>query len=213
MISVDILYIIIGTCTVVLTVAIVWLVNESIVLVKLLQKSAKNTETISEELKQKTLMVSEALDRVGTVAARVIGFVEDMEHAVEERAGAIASGLGVLAGAKKYFTDKEKKQSKEEPVDEEEKIAPSAPEEEESEPEPEAEEPEEEKPKEKVTDISRVEKKKEETVSAPEEDGSPDQSEDAEEDVEEEKIETEEKIDEVEEVKEDKPKVKKSVKK
>lgn len=103
--SVDILYIIIGTCIVVITVAFVWLANEAMALIKSLKISAKNTETISEELKEKTMLVSESLDRVGTVATRVISFVEDMESAVEEKAGAIASSIGVIAGAKKYFVD------------------------------------------------------------------------------------------------------------
>lgn len=108
MTSVDILYILIGTCIVVITVAFVWLVNEGIALIKSLKVSAKNTETISEELKEKTLLVSESLDRVGTVATRVISFVEDLESAVEEKAGAIASSIGIIAGAKKFFVDGKK---------------------------------------------------------------------------------------------------------
>lgn len=120
MISVDILYILIGTCTVVVTVAFVWIVNEAIGLIKSLKISAKNTETVSEELKEKTMLVSEALDRVGTVATRVISFVEDMEAAVEQRASAIASSIGIIAGAKKFFVDG-KKEEKPEPVKEEKK--------------------------------------------------------------------------------------------
>lgn len=108
MTSVDILYILIGTCIVVITVAFVWLVNEGIALIKSLKVSAKNTETISEELKEKTLLVSESLDRVGTVATRVISFVEDLESAVEAKAGAIASSIGIIAGAKKFFVDGKK---------------------------------------------------------------------------------------------------------
>jgi hypothetical protein len=153
---VQILYIILGASIVVLTVTIVWLANEAIGLIKSLRRSSENTEVVTRELKEKVLVVSEALDRAGTAASTLIGLIEDGVEAITSKRDKVVSAIGLITGAGKHIEDKEepeeeaKQENKEEGIrNQEEEVV---------------EKPKEVKISEKKVDtIDRKEEKKEES--------------------------------------------------
>jgi hypothetical protein len=99
----EILYIILGVCVVAVSIAIVWLANETVMLVKSLRRSAQDTETVTKEIKEKVLLVSEALDRAGQAAASVIGLIEDSVEAIKEKRDQIVGSIGLITGAGSYI--------------------------------------------------------------------------------------------------------------
>lgn len=98
----DILYIVIIVATVVITVTLVWLANETIGLIRSLRKSADDAAVVTKEFKEKTLLVTEAMDRVGTVATSVIGMVEDAIETIKEKRDKLADGLALVTSMSKY---------------------------------------------------------------------------------------------------------------
>lgn len=119
---VQILYIILGVSIVVLTVTIVWLANEAIGLIKSLRRSSENTEVVTRELKEKVLVVSEALDRAGTAASTLIGLIEDGVEAITSKRDKVVSAIGLITGAGKHIEDKKEPEEEEvKPTDEVEK--------------------------------------------------------------------------------------------
>lgn len=98
----EILYIVLIVAIVILTVTIVWLANETIGLIKSLRKSADDAAVVTKEFKEKTLLVTEAMDRVGTVATSVIGMVEDAIETIKEKRDKLADGLALVASVSKY---------------------------------------------------------------------------------------------------------------
>lgn len=135
---VEILYIILGVCIVVITVTIVWLANETIKLVKSLRKSSDDVALMTSELKEKVLVVTEALDRAGTAATNIIGFIEDAIEGIKAKRDQLADSIGLVSGVGEYF--KKKKESRVKDKEEEQDIA-----EEESEEEIKEEEPKKKK--------------------------------------------------------------------
>jgi outer membrane biosynthesis protein TonB len=128
--TVEILYIIVGACSVVVTVTIVWLANDTMKLVRSLRRSSEDVEFMTKEVKEKVLMVSEALDRAGTAASNIISLVEDAIEGIKEKRDQLANSIGLITGVGDYF--KKKKSSD----DEEEKPMPKI----EKKPEPKVEE-------------------------------------------------------------------------
>lgn len=98
---INILYIITGVAIVVLTVAIVWLINESIGLIRSLRHSSEDAEAVTKEIREKVMMASEALDRVGTASSNLIGLLEDAVAAVKTKRDQIADGIGLITGVGK----------------------------------------------------------------------------------------------------------------
>ena len=119
---IEILYIVIAVAIVVITVTIVWLANELIGLIRPLRRSSEDVETVTKEIREKVLMVSEALDRAGTAATNIIGLVEDTVEGIKERRDQLADGIGVIAGANEYFArkkaDKKVKEELEDKIEE-----------------------------------------------------------------------------------------------
>ena len=120
---VDILYIILGACVVVITVTIVWFANEAMKLIKSLRKSSDDVAFMTEEVKGKVLMVSEALDRAGTAATNIISLVEDAVEGIKEKRDQLSNSIGLVAGVGDYFKKKNHGQSekKVEPAKEDKK--------------------------------------------------------------------------------------------
>jgi len=103
---VEILYIITGACIVVITVTIVWLANETIKLVKSLRKSSDDVAFMTREVKEKVLVVTEALDRAGTAATNIIGFIEDAIEGIKEKRDQLANSMGLVSGVGEFFKRK-----------------------------------------------------------------------------------------------------------
>jgi len=112
----DILYIVLIVATVVLTVAIVWLSNEAIGLMKSLRKSADDTAVVTREFKEKVLLASEALDRVGTAATTILGMIEEAVQSIKGKRDKLADGIATVTGLGKYA---KRGQSSEDEEDEE----------------------------------------------------------------------------------------------
>ena len=110
---IDILYVILGACIVVITVTIVWLSNETIKLVKSLRKSSDDVAFMTQEVKEKVLVVTEALDRAGTAATSIIGFIEDAIEGIKEKRDQLSDSIGLVAGVGDYFKKKTKKEEPE----------------------------------------------------------------------------------------------------
>lgn len=113
MASLDVLYLILGVCVVVITVTIVWLASETRQLVRSLKRSAQDTEVVTKEIKEKVLLVGEALDRAGTAATTVIGLIEDAIEQIEEKRDQIVGSIGLLTGAGKYVKQRREGAKKE----------------------------------------------------------------------------------------------------
>ena len=110
----DILYIVLIVATVILTVTIVWLANEAIGLMKSLRKSADDTAVVTREFKEKVLLASEALDRVGTAAATVLGIIEEAVQGIKDKRDKLADGVAMVTGLGKYIKEKQKPEEDEE---------------------------------------------------------------------------------------------------
>jgi len=123
MASLDVLYLILGVCVVVITVTIVWLASETRQLLRSLRRSAQDTEVVTKEIKEKVLLVGEALDRAGTAATTVIGLIEDAIEQIKEKRDQIVGSVSLLAGAGKYVKQRREEVRKEK---EEEKPARNA---------------------------------------------------------------------------------------
>jgi len=111
MASLDILYLVLIVSVVVITVTIVWLANDTRGLIKSLRRSADDTAVVTKEIREKVLMVSEALDRAGAAATAVIGMIETAIDEIKEKRDAVATSIGLLTGAGKAI--KERQQAKE----------------------------------------------------------------------------------------------------
>lgn len=103
MASLDILYIILGVCVVVVTVTIVWVANDLMKLIRSLRHSAQDTETVTREIKEKVLLVSESLDRLGAAASSVIGLIEDSVETIKEKRDQIVGSIGLITGASDFI--------------------------------------------------------------------------------------------------------------
>ncbi|OQA52466.1 MAG: hypothetical protein BWY43_00534 [candidate division WS2 bacterium ADurb.Bin280] len=95
---VEILYLIVAVAVVVLTVALVWLILDLIKLSRSLRKSTDDVAIMTAEVKEKVLMVSEAIDRIGTLASHFIGLIEEAEKQIREKSEQISQGLGMVVG-------------------------------------------------------------------------------------------------------------------
>jgi hypothetical protein len=108
MASLDILYIILGVCVVVVTVTIVWVANDLMKLIRSLRHSAQDTETVTREIKEKVLLVSESLDRLGAAASSVIGLIEDSVETIKEKRDQIVGSIGLITGASDFIKKRRK---------------------------------------------------------------------------------------------------------
>ncbi len=106
----EILYIVLIVSVAVITITIVWLANELMQLIKSLRRSANDTALMTNELKDKVLLVSEALDRAGTAATKIIGMIEDGIETIREKKDQISNSIGLVAGVGDYY--KQRKQAK-----------------------------------------------------------------------------------------------------
>ena len=121
MASLDVLYLILGVCVVIITVTIVWLASETRQLLRSLRRSAQDTEVVTKEIKEKVLLVGEALDRAGTAATTVIGLIEDAIEQIKEKRDQIVGSVSLLAGAGKYVKQRREEARKEKEEEEKEK--------------------------------------------------------------------------------------------
>jgi len=103
MATVDILYVILAVCVIVITVTLVWLSNELIGLIRSIKRSSSDVETVTKEIREKVLLVSEALDRAGTAASNIIGLIEDAIESIKTKREQVANSLGLIAGAGEYI--------------------------------------------------------------------------------------------------------------
>ena len=117
MATIDILYITLIVAIVVITVTLVWLANDMRGLLKSLRRSAEDTEVVTKEIREKVLMVSEALDRAGAAATSIIGMIENAIDEIKEKRDAIVSSIGLLSGAGRAI--KERREEKREEEEEE----------------------------------------------------------------------------------------------
>ncbi len=118
----DILYLVLIVSVIIITITLVWVANELMGLLKSLRKSASDTETMTSELKDKVLLVSEALDRAGTAATKIIGMIEDGIESIKQKRDQITNSISLVAGVGDFV--KHKKQAKED-AEEESKSAPA----------------------------------------------------------------------------------------
>jgi Sec-independent protein translocase protein TatA len=112
----DILYLVLIVSVVIITITLVWVANELMGLIKSLRKSASDTETMTSELKDKVLLVSEALDRAGTAATKIIGMIEDGIESIKEKRNQITNSIGLVAGMGDFV--RQKKQAREDAEEE-----------------------------------------------------------------------------------------------
>jgi len=120
----EILYIVLIVSVAVITITIVWLANELMQLIKSLRRSANDTALMTNELKDKVLLVSEALDRAGTAATKIIGMIEDGIETIREKKDQISNSIGLVAGVGDYYKQRkqakvEEKEAKEEALEDE----------------------------------------------------------------------------------------------
>jgi len=115
---VEVLYLIVAVAVAVLTVALVWLISELIKLSRSMRKSTDDVAVMTSEVKEKVLMVSEAIDRIGTLATHFIGLIEEAEKQIREKSEKIAQGLSMVVGVSDAI--KSRKASRKEEVDQEE---------------------------------------------------------------------------------------------
>jgi len=94
----EILYGVLIVSVVVITVTLVWVANDLKGLLRSLRRSAEDTETVTREIKEKVLMLAEALDRAGAAAASVIGLIETAIDQIKEKRDSIAQGIGLVTG-------------------------------------------------------------------------------------------------------------------
>jgi hypothetical protein len=152
MATVDILYVILAVCVVVITVTLVWLSNELIGLIRSIKRSSSDVETVTKEIREKVLLVSEALDRAGTAASNIIGLVEDATESIKAKRDQLVNSIGLITGVGEYARRKKDKSSsadageKEKKSEENEEVEESSPQdsEEENEEKVETSEPKEE---------------------------------------------------------------------
>ena len=162
MATVDILYIVLAVCVVVITVTLVWLSNDLIGLIRSIKRSSDDVEVVTKEIREKVLLVSEALDRAGTAASNIIGLVEDAIESIKTKRDQLAESIGLISGVGEYA--RRKRAEKKSPPREEEKK-----EDKEKEEEPEENSPEsEEEGEEEVKKSSAPEDTKEEEVATSE---------------------------------------------
>lgn len=119
MATTDILYITLIVAVVVITVTVVWLSNDLRGLIRSLRHSAEDTEKVTHEIREKVLMVSEALDRAGAAATAVIGMIETAVEEIKEKKDAIVSSIGLLSGAGRMIKERREAKKEEEPDEEE----------------------------------------------------------------------------------------------
>lgn len=112
----DILYLVLIVSVIIITITLVWVANELMGLIKSLRKSASDTETMTSELKDKVLLVSEALDRAGTAATKIIGMIEDGIESIKEKRNQITNSIGLVAGMGDFV--RQKKQAREDAEEE-----------------------------------------------------------------------------------------------
>lgn len=112
----DILYLVLIVSVVIITITLVWVANELMGLIRSLRKSASDTETMTSELKDKVLLVSEALDRAGTAASKIIGMIEDGIESIKQRKDQITNSIGLVAGVGDFV--KQRRQAKSDAEDE-----------------------------------------------------------------------------------------------
>lgn len=101
----EILYGVLIISVVVITVTLVWVANDLKGLLDSMRKSAQDAESVTKEIREKVMMVSEALDRVGASAAAIIGLIEGGVEQIKEKRDAIASSIGLVAGAGKAIKE------------------------------------------------------------------------------------------------------------
>lgn len=107
----EILYGVLIVSVVVITVTIVWVANDLKGLLRSLRHSAEDTERVTHEIREKVMMLGEALDRASAAAASVIGLIESGIDQIKQRRDSIAEGIGLISGAGKAI--KERKIDKE----------------------------------------------------------------------------------------------------
>jgi len=108
---IDILYIVIAVAVVVITVTLVWVSNELISLIKSVKRSARDSEKVTKEIKEKVMLVSESLDRAGSAASSLVGLMEDAVEGIKPRREKIADSLGLISGAGEHARRQQTKES------------------------------------------------------------------------------------------------------
>lgn len=115
---VELLYLIVAVAVVVLVTALVWLISDLVQLSRSLRRSTDDVAVMTGEVKEKVLMVSEAFDRIGTLATHFIGIIEEAEKQIRDKSEQISQGLGMVVGVSDALR-KRKAASKEEDVPDE----------------------------------------------------------------------------------------------
>lgn len=108
---VDILYIVIAVSIVVITVALVWVSNELISLLKSVRRTSRDSEKVTKEIKDKVMLISESLDRAGSAASSLVGLMEDAVEGIKPRREKIADSLGLISGAGDHARNRQAKES------------------------------------------------------------------------------------------------------
>jgi len=111
---VEILYLIVAVAVVVLAVALVWLILD------LIKLSRSLRAIMTGEVKEKVLMVSEAIDRIGTLASHFIGLIEEAEKQIRDKSEQISQGLGMVVGISDALKKRKTKAQDDEQEQEEE---------------------------------------------------------------------------------------------
>jgi len=155
----NILYIILAVSVVVVSATFVYLSGEIVKLTKSLRRSADDAAVMTKELKEKVLMVSEAMDRIGTLTSHFIGLIEEAQEKLSEKRDKIAEGLGLVVGVSDYVKKRRAEKTAAPAEPEPEKSEPDEPEPEPEKPKPEKEE-KSEKPEPEQESKEKVEKKK-----------------------------------------------------
>lgn len=112
---VEVLYLIVAAAVAVLTVALVWLISDLIKLSRSMRRSTDDVAVMTSEVKEKVLMVSEAIDRIGTLATHFIGLIEEAEKQIREKSEKIAQGLSMVVGVSDAIKSRRASQKEETP--------------------------------------------------------------------------------------------------
>ncbi len=117
--TIEILYITLIVAIVVITVTVVWLSNDLRGLIRSLRHSAEDTGKVTHEIREKVLMVSEALDRAGAAASSIIGMIENAIEEIKGKRDAIVSSIGLLSGAGRAIKERRAAKVEEDPDEDE----------------------------------------------------------------------------------------------
>ena len=116
---IELLYLIIAVCVAVLTIALIWLINDLVKLSRSLRRSSDDVAVMTKEVKEKVLLVTEAMDRVGTLASHFIGIIEEAESQIREKSARIADSLGAVLGVSEMIKSRKAKKAEDNTAEDE----------------------------------------------------------------------------------------------